>query len=236
MAVPFFYTERYQLANKFIELDEVTSKHIAQVLRMKAGEPLQLTDGNGILLICKISISHKHKSVVEILETKQTAIRSNKISIGISLLKNTSRFEWFLEKATEIGVAEIIPMICDRTEKQNFRKERMQSICISALLQSQQCYLPKLQAPIKFENLMAEKFETSQKLIAHCSETQKQHLNQAIISTTKNKIILIGPEGDFTNKEIELALQHKFIPVSLGDTRLRTETAGIVAAIMLCCI
>jgi len=149
-------------------------------------------------------------------------------------LKNTSRFEWFLEKATEIGVSEIIPLICERTEKQKFRHDRVKGICVSAILQSQQTWLPVLHEPIKYVediNSTKEKREL-QKFIAHCDD-QTGKRNLSTLKPLSHSTILIGPEGDFTKDEIQFALENEFIPVSLGETRLRTETAGVVASVLL---
>ena len=153
--------------------------------------------------------------------------------MAISLIKNTSRFEWFLEKATEIGVSAIIPLICERTEKQNFRVDRMKSVLVSAMLQSQQTFLPLLREPVKFHDLITSEFDDSKKFIAHCLDESNKTQLHLQISKSSNQLILIGPEGDFTPAEIEAALQNNFIPVALGETRLRTETAGIVAATLL---
>ncbi len=234
MSIPIFYNAAINSKQKTVLLDENTSRHIVQVLRMKTGSGLHLTDGGGNLFSCQISMIHKKHCEVEVVEIKLVNKKTQKVSIAISLLKNTNRFEWFLEKATEIGVSEIIPLICDRTEVQKFRYERMKTICISAMLQSQQYYLPVLREPTKFNSLIVEKFDNCQKLIAYCSETEKQRLSQQQISKSSNQIILIGPEGDFSKNEIELAIQNKFIPVSLGENRLRTETAAVVAATLLC--
>ncbi len=230
MALPFFYINDYTEVKKMIVLDEETSKHIVQVLRMKRGEAINLTDGKGSLLTCTIVDDHKKHCVVDLINTSYNAQRQRKVSIAISLLKNANRFEWFLEKATEIGVNEIIPLICERTEKEKFRYERMQGICISAMLQSQQTWLPVLHEPSSLKNFM-EKTNAESKLIAHCENGVKTVLTSKLIN--QSTCILIGPEGDFTPNEIELALQNSFIPVSLGETRLRTETAGIVAATLL---
>lgn len=231
MALPFFYINEYTASQKEITLNEETSKHIVQVLRMKVGEQLNLTDGKGTLLTCEIITENKRHCEVQVLSSVTYPFLSKKITIAISLLKNANRFEWFLEKATEIGVTEIIPLICERTEKEKFRHDRMQGICISAMIQSQQCWLPVLQQPVNFIKLVEQSTE-SQKFIAHCDEGTKQNLHSHI-GTAAPSCICIGPEGDFTEKEIEMALQNNFIPVSLGDTRLRTETAGIVASILL---
>jgi 16S rRNA (uracil1498-N3)-methyltransferase len=188
----------------------------------------------GTLVTAVISTAHKKNCVVKVQHKSYKEQGTKRTTIAISLVKNASRFEWFLEKATEIGVTEIIPLICERTERQYFRYERMKGILVSAMLQSQQVWLPVLSEPVKFENLTIAEFENSVKLIAHCEETNKQPFSNFQISSSSNYIILIGPEGDFTPAEIELALQNNFQPVSLGETRLRTETAGMVAATLLC--
>jgi 16S rRNA (uracil1498-N3)-methyltransferase len=239
MQLPFFYIGSFDTTAKTIVLEEDTSKHIVQVLRMKVGEQLNLTDGKGNLLTCSISDDHKKHCIVKVEQTRHLptgqadkAQGTRKVSVAISLLKNSNRFEWFLEKATEIGVSEIIPLICERTEKEKFRFDRMQGIVTSAMLQSQQIWLPVLHEPVEF-NRMVKESKAEQKFIAHCMEgTNKQSLHQHI-SISAHRLICIGPEGDFTKAEIELALQHHFIPVTLGETRLRTETAGIVAAALL---
>ena len=233
MALPFFYFEDFDPIQKEIVLDEDTSRHVVQVLRMKEGEKLNLTDGKGNLITAEISEAHKKHCLVNIQHSTFNTQHSKRITIAISLLKNASRFEWFLEKATEIGVSEIIPLICERTEKQKFRHDRMKGICISAMLQSQQVWLPILHEPKQLTQLVIQQFTDTQKLIAHCDEGNKQVINNLHINTSAHCFICIGPEGDFTKQEIELALQNNFDPVSLGETRLRTETAGVVAAVLL---
>jgi 16S rRNA (uracil1498-N3)-methyltransferase len=241
MNLPFFYIKEYDGAQRKIVLPEETSKHVVQVLRMKAGEQLNLTDGKGNLLICEIADDNKKHCAVDVIEKTYKEQHAKQISIAISLLKNSNRFEWFLEKATEIGVSEIIPLLCERTEKEKFRFDRLNGICISAMLQSQQTWLPVLHEPVDFEKFLEgsktlQEFGLKNKLIAHCIDGDKAQLtNQSLRETNQGQstLICIGPEGDFTTAEIELALQHNFIPVSLGETRLRTETAGIVAATLL---
>ncbi len=229
MALPFFYIEK--LTTQTVVLNEETSKHIVQVLRMQNGEQLQLTDGKCNLFTCEIIDNNRKRCAVTIKETVHTKPQTPNISIAISLLKNSGRFEWFLEKATEIGVAEIIPLICTRTEKIAFKHERMNSILISAMLQSQQTYLPQLHEPVKFNEAIS-KATQQQKFIAHCEDENKK-VQLSTIKQFNNAAILIGPEGDFTKEEIALALKNNFTPVALGDTRLRTETAGVVAATLL---
>jgi len=234
MNLPFFYITDYDLSQKEIVLDEDTSRHVIQVLRMKEGEKLNLTDGKGNLITAEISDAHKKHCTVKIQAVSHELRAPRQITIAISLLKNTNRFEWFLEKATEIGISEIIPLICERTEKQKFRYDRMKGICISAMLQSQQCWLPVLHEPVKYMEFIKYINERTdvKKFIAHCDD----QAGKQILSTFQplnHSTILIGPEGDFTKQEIELALQNDFIPVSLGETRLRSETAGVVAATLL---
>jgi 16S rRNA (uracil1498-N3)-methyltransferase len=232
----FFYIEEYNPSQKQIVLNEDTSKHIVQVLRMKAGERLNLTDGKGNLITADIIDDHKKRCQVKIFDSRITTPDSRHITIAISLLKNSNRFEWFLEKATEIGVHEIIPLICERTEKQKFREDRLQNILISAMLQSQQCWLPVLHKPIDYNLLFRQEeiMKASQKSIAHCIEEQKRNLADLVNETLPSQIILIGPEGDFTRQEVELAVHNHFDAVSLGNTRLRAETAGVVAATLIC--
>jgi 16S rRNA (uracil1498-N3)-methyltransferase len=233
MALPFFYAEELTTSTTQYVLNEETSKHIVQVLRMKIGEQLQLTDGKGNLFTASIVDDIRKKCQVKIENIQQQPRPAKQVAIAISLVKNNTRFEWFLEKATEIGVTEIIPLICERTEKQSFRYDRMKGILISALLQSQQCWLPNLHEATKFTELI-KKATNQQKLIAHCEEDKKESIHQYI--SKSNQLICIGPEGDFSKEEIALALQNNFIPVALGETRLRTETAGIVAATLLCIV
>ncbi|MEI9946085.1 MAG: RsmE family RNA methyltransferase [Chitinophagaceae bacterium] len=235
MELPFFYIEEYATSQKEIILNEDTSRHVVQVLRMKKGEQLNLTDGKGNLITTEIIDDHKKHCEVRIKETRYKEQEASKISIAISLLKNVNRFEWFLEKATELGINEIIPLVCKRTEKQKFRADRMKNILTSAMLQSQQVWLPVLHQPVTYELLFCQEevAAASQKFIAHCIETDKKNLSDSIDKAFSPQIILIGPEGDFTKEEVDLALQHHFIPVSLGNTRLRAETAGMVAAILL---
>jgi 16S rRNA (uracil1498-N3)-methyltransferase len=230
MPLPFFYDENLNDASLFT-LSEETSKHIIQVLRMKIGEQIQLTTGKGKVLTAEIISEHKRSAEVKVISTSYIEHNTSNITIAISLIKNTNRFEWFLEKATEIGVSAIIPLICERTEKQNFRQDRMKNILVSAMLQSQQAWLPELHEPTKFSTVI--KTSSQKKYIAHCIDEERASVSNQPINQSTDKLILIGPEGDFTKEEISLAKENNFIPVSLGNTRLRTETAGIVAAVLL---
>ena len=229
MSLPFFFVN--DLTDKRIVLDEDRSKHVISVLRMTKGEELLLTDGKGKKARAVIIDDNRKRCTVEISSSEQDQPRQTRFAIGISLIKNASRFEWFLEKATEIGVSEIIPLICERTEKEKFRHDRLEQILISAMLQSQQTWLPVLHEPLVFKKAVELSFD--QKFIAHCLPGEKKSLAVAPLITHPSSLILIGPEGDFTPTEVQLALSHNFRPVSLGSTRLRTETAGMVAAVLL---
>jgi 16S rRNA (uracil1498-N3)-methyltransferase len=233
MSLPFFYIQEYNPSEKEIILNEDNSKHIVQVLRMNEGERLNLTDGKGNLLEAEITDAHKKHCAVKIILSRLTSHASRKVIIAISLIKNTGRFEWFLEKATEIGVSEIIPLICERTEKQKFRYDRMRGICVSAMLQSQQVWLPELHEPQTF-GWTLKNAGAFVNMIAHCAKGEK-HTIPALLTKYPGDsyAIYIGPEGDFTPDEIQYADARQCFDVTLGETRLRSETAGVVAATLL---
>ena len=232
MSLPFFYSDEIKISSTTFCLNEETSKHVVQVLRMLVGEQLNLTDGKGNLFTASILDNNRKKCSLKIISCVAQPLAEKKSCIAISLVKNNTRFEWFLEKAIEIGVNEIIPLLCTRTEKQNFKSERMKNIVVSAMLQSQQSWLPVLREPVKFNDVLLS--ISQQKFIAHCENDFKEPLSGKLNTKLTESIILIGPEGDFTKEEISAALQNNFIPVALGNTRLRTETAGVVAATLLC--
>jgi 16S rRNA (uracil1498-N3)-methyltransferase len=231
MQLPFFYIDPGAAKGSGIELDEENSRHVIQVLRMKTGESLHLTDGKGQFLTARIVSDNKKRCRVEVQNREFSSPSERQVVIGISLLKNTSRFEWFLEKATEIGISRIIPLICKRTEKEKFRQERLKGICISAMLQSRQAWLPVLDEAVYFEKILGS-LEAEKKFIGYC-DTSVERTSLATLAPFNNACILIGPEGDFTSEEFQLASRLGFQPVSLGETRLRTETAGIVSAVLL---
>jgi 16S rRNA (uracil1498-N3)-methyltransferase len=242
--LPYFYHSSGLVAGSVgdeIVLDEDNSRHIVQVLRMKPGEELLITDGTGTLLTATITDDHKKKCRVRIGKLTRQDQPEREIGIAISPLKNASRFEWFLEKATEIGVRAIVPLLSERTERQHHRPDRWNSILVSALLQSQQTWLPKLAPPLPFDQLITgiqnKEARVDRRLIAHCLEAPGPTGSLADLASVKpfeSTLILIGPEGDFSVKEVESALAVGFVPVSLGKNRLRTETAGVVAATLLC--
>jgi 16S rRNA (uracil1498-N3)-methyltransferase len=198
---------------------------------MKEGVEIILTNGKGYTLNVVVLHPDKKHTRVKIISKHFSEIALPETCIAISLIKNNNRFEWFAEKATELGISRIVPLVCHRTEKTHFKKERITSILISAMLQSQQSWLPELSEPSSFDAVVKNaNFE--QKFIAHCLPEQKNDLKNVVLSN-RSKIVLVGPEGDFTAEEIAAALQNNFLPVSLGETRLRTETAGIVSAVVI---
>ena len=230
MDIPFFYEPSLAASSSLVSLNEETSKHCIQVLRMKKGEMICLTNGKGLTADAVLQSDHKKHATVLIQNVQIVQAEKRKIFIGISILKNNSRFEWFLEKATEIGVTEIIPIIAKRTERTHFRFERMQSILIAAMLQSKQAWLPLLHEPTGFEDVVKLNLQ-ARKLLCHCSDTCRKELSEMQF---ENEVqILVGPEGDFAPEEIQLALSLNYLPVALGKTRLRTETAGIVAVALV---
>lgn len=227
-ALPLFHFPALQSSQGTINLTEEIRKHAVTVLRMQVGEQLMLTDGKGCSAQAVIVEADKKKLLVGLEEKVFYPAPPKKMILGISLLKNTARFEWMLEKVTEIGITEIIPLLAERTERQHFRQERFQQILVSACLQSGQFHFPILHEPIKLAAVFSMDLPP-QKFIAHCMEGNKPQLT----GQTSDSILLIGPEGDFTADELALAVQHQFEPVGLGESRLRTETAGIVGAVLL---
>lgn len=230
MSVPYFYEPLIAAGMTQFTLSETSSKHCVQVLRMEEGEPIDLTNGQGGLFHANILVAHKKNAVVGIKEAIQTARPTQSLHLGISLLKNAVRLEWLFEKATEMGVTAITPLLCERTIHERFKTERMGQIIQSAMIQSQQTWLPNLNEPTPYLQFIAGT-AAAQKLIAHCEPTNKMSIKS--IAASNDLTLLIGPEGDFAPSEIEAALANHFTPIDLGPTRLRTETAGIFALSVL---
>lgn len=230
MAVPFFYEPLLITGATSFTLSEETSKHCVQVLRMEQDSRLDITNGKGTIFEASIQTPHKKNTLVTIHQQRQEIRANQKITLGISLLKNAVRLEWLFEKATEMGIYRIAPLLCERTIHERFKTERMQHILQSAMIQSQQAWLPTLDAPISFNDFISKNTATQQ-LIAHCEPAEKTSIKA--IQPSEDCILLIGPEGDFTIPEIKMATEHHYIPLHLGPTRLRTETAGIFALSVL---
>jgi 16S rRNA (uracil1498-N3)-methyltransferase len=204
------------------------SKHIVKVLRKKEGDILHITNGKGYLFEAKILRADIRKCAAKII--KETFYKKEKpdLHLVVAPTKMNDRYEWFLEKVTELGVTEITPIICNNSERKVIKLDRMEKVLQAAMKQSLQFHLPKINEPISFKNYINTKSD-DQLFIAHCEETNKVELKLKL-EPHKNVTILIGPEGDFSTQEINLALENGYVPVALGSNRLRTETAAIYAA------
>ena len=221
-----FYAPDIDKDTNEFTFDKEESKHIVKVLRKLEGSILHITNGKGFLFICEIILASEKKCVVTIKESQFTEARNFRIHMVVAPTKMNDRYEWFLEKAAEIGVDEITPIICDHSERKIIKTERFDKILISAMKQSNQMYLPVLNEPIKLTDFLSKEI-SGQKFIAHCEETDKVELKDRI-EKQQHYTLLIGPEGDFSTNEINKALASGYLPVALGNTRLRTETAAIV--------
>jgi 16S rRNA (uracil1498-N3)-methyltransferase len=205
------------------------SKHIIRVLRKQEGDLIHLTDGCGFLYTCTITNANPNKCTVQIKERVYHEPMPYSLHIAVAPTKNNDRFEWFLEKATEIGITEITPLLCDHSERKTIKEERFSKIVQSAMKQSLQMHLPKLHPLTSFSTFIAQLEEKkATKYIAHCDDGSKISL-QGSLASHNEVIILIGPEGDFSEKEILIALENKYIALTLGKNRLRTETAALTA-------
>ncbi len=210
--------------------DDTESRHLTQVLRRKEGDAVQFTDGQGNLFSGEIIEVGKRNSVVAIKETTVNfEARPFRLHIAIAPTKNMDRIEWFLEKATEIGIDDITPLICKRSERTVVKTDRLKGVVASAMKQSLKAFLPIIHESIDYQQFMKQKFaESDQKFIAYCNDADRHPLSK-LYEKSKNCVILIGPEGDFTESEVAVAFKQNFVGVSLGNSRLRTETAGVVA-------
>lgn len=222
-----FYNPSLTPNSKEIIFDKEESRHIVRVLRKKQGDVLHITNGSNYLFYAEIIFESDKKCTASIIKVEEKQpTRNYYIHVAIAPTKNNDRYEWFLEKATEIGIDEITPIICDNSERKVVKIDRFSRILQSAMKQSLQCKLPKLNSPIKFTDFMNQNF-TTQNFIAHCEDTAEKNFIKNTATLNGSYTLLIGPEGDFSTKEIQLALQQQFVPISLGENRLRTETAGL---------
>jgi len=223
-----FYNSEITVETKQITFDKIESKHIVRVLRKQVNDILKITNGKGFLFDVKIIIASDKKCLAEVVHFEEKPKPWNYyLHIAIAPTKNNDRIEWFLEKATEIGIDEITPIICSNSERRIVKLERFEKIIQSAMKQSLKFTLPKLNAPIKLNDFLKQDFE-EQVCIAHCEEQEKTLL-QSVVKPSEKTTILIGPEGDFSSEEIKKSLAKKMTPISLGESRLRTETAALVA-------
>jgi 16S rRNA (uracil1498-N3)-methyltransferase len=211
-----------------VVLDETESRHCVKVLRLTEGDQVQFVDGKGGLYTAKITDASFKKCKLELIhKEKDYGKKSFHLHVAIAPTKNIDRFEWFLEKATEIGIDELTPVVSEHSERKIIHAERCEKILVSAIKQSVKAYLPKLNPLFSFDDFIKIPVN-GPAFIAHCGEGEKVHLKD-LVHKNKNVLILIGPEGDFSEREITAAIEVGFREVSLGGSRLRTETAGIVA-------
>jgi 16S rRNA (uracil1498-N3)-methyltransferase len=222
-----FYNPNINESSDNFSFDKEESKHIIKVMRKKGGDILFVTNGLGYLFKTEIILGSDIKCTVKIVSFEKTDRPNYKLHLAVAPTKMNDRYEWFLEKATEMGISEITPIICEHSERKFVKTDRFDKIIQSAMKQSIQLYLPTLNEPVTFKEFIKSNNDDVL-LIAHCEETDKKSLKD-VLKPNENITMLIGPEGDFSNKEIALALENKYLPVSLGKTRLRTETAAVVA-------
>lgn len=211
--------------------DREESSHIVRVLRLKEGDQIHLTDGKGVLYLCDILVADPKRCEVALHSPLLTNHNPVTLHIAIAPTKNTNRFEWFLEKATEIGIDTITPLICAHSERTMVKTERLQKVLIAALKQSLKSWLPELLEPLPFNELIRKPF-SGQKYIAYCGTGAEELLQKTFLRGIP-ALVLIGPEGDFSPGEVEQAIREGFIPISLGTSRLRTETAGVVTCVII---
>jgi 16S rRNA (uracil1498-N3)-methyltransferase len=223
-----FYTPDINAASSTYSLNEEESKHCIKVLRLQAGEEVQLIDGKGNFYTAAITDAHPKRTQLRIVSVQQDFNKRNHyLHIAVAPTKNIERLEWFLEKATEIGIDEISLIICQRSERKDAKVDRLNKIITSAIKQSIKAWHPVLNEPVALSKLLSASFE-GQKYIAHCEPGEKVSL-KGDLKPTGRYLILIGPEGDFSPKEIEDALKNDFKAITLGNSRLRTETAALEA-------
>lgn len=221
-----FYAPSLQSTDKEYLFDKEESHHIIKVLRKNTGDILHITNGLGHLFTASIVLASEKKCAVTILDVIYETPRPYRIHLAVAPTKMNERYEWFLEKATEIGVHEITPIICEHSERKVIKRERFEKIILAAVKQSNQLYVPILHEAISYKEFMQQS-HTGALFIAHCDDQHKTPLKNSF-QPKDNYTLLIGPEGDFSGKEIQLALEKNFKPVTLGSTRLRTETAAVV--------
>ncbi|MCF4101624.1 16S rRNA (uracil(1498)-N(3))-methyltransferase [Gillisia sp. M10.2A] len=223
----FFHPNIDEADNQIVFPSE-ESKHIVKVLRKKEGDLLNVTNGKGLLFRTELILIGAKQCVAKVLEVQKEQTKSYYLHMVVAPTKMNDRYEWFLEKATEIGVQEITPIICDHSERKIVKTNRFERVLQSAMKQSLHLSLPKLNEPIKAEDFLTTEID-GDKFIAHCEEGKEKKSLKSLLKPGNKTTILIGPEGDFSLEEIKLALKNNWKPVSLGESRLRTETAAIVA-------
>ncbi len=210
-------------------LPEEESGHCVRVLRLKEGDSLHITDGRGTLYRAEVEEAHPKRCTIRIVEEHpEWEKRPYGLSVAVAPTKNIDRIEWFVEKATECGIDRIVPILCDHSERKVVKEERLVKIAASAMKQSLKAYLPQIEPLTPIRQLLSEPFD-GVKLIAHCEEDMERVFLGDVVKKGDNVLVLIGPEGDFSKEEIEAARKAGFREITLGNARLRTETAALAA-------
>jgi 16S rRNA (uracil1498-N3)-methyltransferase len=222
-----FYNAKVDNSATQFSFPEEESRHIVRVLRKQVGDELQITNGKGYIFTAKIIDANEKRCKIEVVSKVKKHQKMHWLHMVVAPTKSNERYEWFLEKATEIGVNEITPIICANSERKTLKMERLKKVLLSAMKQSNRSYLPKLNDLITFDEFL-NKEHKGLRFIAHCKDDEKMDLKRRV-AADKDVIILIGPEGDFTKQEINRSYELGFLPVSLNEGRLRTETAAIIA-------
>lgn len=232
VAMQLFYAP--EVSFPLYTMPEEESKHCIRVLRMQRGSELHITDGKGNLYRCKVVDDNPKRCTVEIIDSiSEYEKLPYHLTMAVAPTKNIDRFEWFLEKATEVGLSEIYPIESEHSERRQLKDERLEKVVTAAVKQSLKAYHPTLHPLTRIRDIITMPFE-GQKFIAHCDkETSERAYLGSQLKKGGNVLILIGPEGDFSPEEITFALQNGFKPITLGDQRLRTETAAVVATVIV---
>ncbi|MCA5006095.1 16S rRNA (uracil(1498)-N(3))-methyltransferase [Sphingobacterium bovistauri] len=227
-----FFTPDIESQHKSFILSEEESKHAIRVLRLTVGEIIHLIDGRGGIYETEIIDAHPKRTTLRVLSVQENFGKiSYKIHLAVAPTKNIDRIEWFLEKATEVGLTEFTPVICEHSERKEVKVERLEKVAVAAMKQSLKAYIPKINPAITFSKFIdLAKDSGYTKGIAHCVDSEKKFISTSF-NPKGNYLILIGPEGDFSEKEISQALDAGFVPLSLGEARLRTETAALASVI-----
>jgi 16S rRNA (uracil1498-N3)-methyltransferase len=226
-----FYNKDLLKDDSKLIIEREESRHIVKVLRKKVGDTIYITNGKGILFTSKIDVINKNSTELKIINIKQESKSKFQVNIAVAPTKNNDRIEWFVEKSTEIGINSISTVLCEKSERKKIKTQRLEKITISAMKQSLQLHKPTINELVSFEEF-TRSCKSDNKFIAHCKESEKLFLNNCKLKA-KTTTVLIGPEGGFSKNEIGLAEKHGFISVSLGNNRLRTETAAIAATQIL---
>lgn len=220
---PDFVTDTYTLS-------EEESAHCVKVLRAVAGDSLRFTDGRGTLITARVEIADKRATVVRAVErAADPRPLPYDLTVACAPTKNTDRFEWFVEKAVEVGCGRVVPLCCDRSERRVIKEDRLRKIAVSAMKQSLKCTLTEVDAMTSFDDFIRADHGDALLFIAHCDPSDDKRLLRDMVEPGRGVVVLIGPEGDFSPEEVERARTAGFRPVSLGESRLRTETAALAS-------